>query len=60
MRLLMLTSYCEPEMISDTYLAKNRNEAFARAGIETVVYCPTPTRGITPEVRQQYSIARRK
>ena len=54
MRLLMLTSYCEPEMISDTYLAKNRNEAFARAGIETVVYCPTPTRGITPEVRKQY------
>ena len=60
MRLLMLVSYCEPELISSSYLGDNRNEAFARAGIETVVYCPTPTRGVTREVRQQYKKRRKE
>ena len=51
---LQLTCYCEPEQISSSYLVDNRSEAFARAGIETIVYCPTPTRGVTREVRQEY------
>ena len=60
MRLLQLTCYCEPEQISSSYLIDDRNEAFARAGIETVVYAPTPTRGVTEEVRLEYKRRRRE
>lgn len=54
MRLLILTSYCEPEQIAGSHLAANRNKAFVAAGIETVIYTPMPTRGISKEVRAAY------
>ena len=54
MRLLQLLCYCEPEITSSSYLIDDRNEAFARAGIEAVAYAPTPTRGITRETRKEY------
>ena len=60
MRLLQLTSYCAPEQISSSYLIDNRNEAFAQAGIKTIVYTPTPTRGVTEEIRQEYKRRRKE
>ena len=54
MRILKLPAYCSPERISSSHLSEDLSEAYAAAGFETVLYCPTPTRGITPEVRRQY------
>ena len=54
MKILFLPAYFHPEHAASPYLAKNRNEAFADAGFEMVVYTPLPTRGISDEVRNQY------
>lgn len=54
MKLLHLLCYCEPEITSSSYLIGDRNEAFAREGIETIVYAPTPTRGVSKETRKEY------
>ncbi len=60
MKLLMLTCYYEPEQAASYYLTDNLNEAFASAGIESVVYTPTPTRGISKEVRTKYKRRKRE
>lgn len=54
MRLLFLTTYCEPELFPSSYLIDNCNEAFVKAGMEIITYTPTPTRGVTQEQRQEY------
>lgn len=51
----MLASYYYPEQAASPYLADNRREAFAEAGFDMVLYTPVPTRGITEEVRREYS-----
>ena len=53
-RLLMLTTYCEPELFPSSYLIGHCNEALARAGVEIVAYTPMPTRGVTSGQRQEY------
>ena len=54
MKILFLTAYFFPEQAASPYLGENRNEAFADAGFDMVVYTPIPTRGITNEIRQEY------
>ena len=54
MKLLKLSSYYAPELISSTHLSKDLEEAYLDAGFTIDVYCPTPTRGISKEVRKQY------
>lgn len=54
MRVLFLTSYFPPEHAASPYLANNRYEALAKSGFEMVVYTPMPTRGVSPDVRNQY------
>ena len=54
MRILFLTAYFHPEQAASPYLGENRNQAFADAGYDMVVYTPTPTRGISENVRQEY------
>lgn len=54
MRILSLTAYFPPEAYSSSYLGTDRNAAFTKAGHEVVIYTPTPTRGISDEVRQEY------
>ncbi len=53
-RILFLPAYFHPEHAASSYLAYNRYEKIASEGIKMEVYCPTPTRGITSEVRKQY------
>ena len=50
----MLSNYYKPEKAASPYLGENRREAFAEAGFEMVFYTPVPTRGISPEVREEY------
>lgn len=54
MKILKLSPYYAPERISSSHLSQDLEEAYIAAGFETEVYCPTPTRGITAEVREQY------
>lgn len=54
MKILFLAAYFHPEQAASPYLGENRNQAFADAGYNMVVYTPIPTRGITEDVRQEY------
>lgn len=54
MRILYLSAYFHPEVTASYYLSDNRNQAFADKGYEMVVYTPTPTRGISKEIRAEY------
>ena len=54
MKILFLTAYFHPEQAASPYLGENRNQTFADAGYDMVVYTPTPTRGISENVRQEY------
>lgn len=54
MKVLFLPAYFEPELAASGYLSTNRNEAFAAAGFDMLVYTPVPTRGVSEEVRKIY------
>lgn len=54
MRILELPAYFYPEIMSSSHLDDSLREALANAGIEMVIYCPTPTRSITLEIRKEY------
>lgn len=54
MRILKLPPYCAPEVISSSHLAWDLNEELVRAGHIIENYAPTPTRGISKEVRKKY------
>ena len=54
MKILELPAYFYPESMSSSHLDDNLHEAIAEAGIDMAIYCPTPTRGITEEVRKKY------
>lgn len=54
MKILEFSAYFYPEQYASSYLWQNVSEAFAREGIERIVLCPTPCRGISEEKRQEY------
>ncbi len=54
MKLLFLPSYFYPEKAASSYLGVNRFQAYAKEGFGMVVYAPMPSRGISPEVREEY------
>ena len=55
MKILYLPAYFTPETAASAYLNENRNQAFADAGIESLLYVPTPCRGISIEMRKEFS-----
>ena len=52
--ILELSPYFFPEQISSTHLAEDLNEALYAEGFCIENYVPTPTRGVSDEVREQY------
>lgn len=54
LKVLRLSSYCYPEQIASSHLAKDMNEAYEKAGIVCEIHTPTPTRGIDKETRKKY------
>lgn len=54
MKILELPAYFYPERMSSSHLDDQLREAFAHAGIDMAIYCPTPTRNITAEERRTY------
>lgn len=53
MKLLKLSSYYIPENVSSSHLSRDLEDAYLDAGFTIDVYCPTPTRGISAEVREK-------
>ena len=54
MKLLYLPTYFSPEHAASSYLVINRVQAFAESGMDVEIHVPTPTRGVTAEVRAEY------
>lgn len=54
MKILFLTAYFHPERAASPHLGENRNQAFADAGYDMLLYTPMPSRGISDEVRNEY------
>lgn len=54
MKILKLSPYCDPEQVSSSHLTTDLNEAFVAAGFTIENYAPTPTRGVSKEVRDKY------
>ena len=54
MKILKLPAYYAPESVSSSHLIGDLEEAYISAGFEIDVYAPTPTRGVSLEVRNQY------
>lgn len=54
MKILFFPAYFTPEHVASSYLGKNRNQAFADAGFEMLLYSPIPTRGVNDEIRKEY------
>ena len=54
MKILRLPAYFEPEQVASTHLWHDFSETVAKVGIETVVYTPVPSRGVSNEIRKEY------
>ena len=54
MRVLRLPAYYPPEQAASSYLWSNIIDHFIQCGHEVDIYAPTPTRGVSLEVRAEY------
>lgn len=54
MRMLRLRAYYEPEQTAAAHLDRNLSEALAENKVFCVNYTPTPTRGVSKDVYQEY------
>ena len=54
MKILRTPAYFYPELVSSSHLENDRLEAFAKGGIEVIVYTATPTRGIDEETYKKF------
>ena len=54
MKILAPYAYFAPEQVASSYLWQNLHEDFAKAGMVCIIYVPTPTRGVTVDIRKTY------
>lgn len=54
MRILRLRAYYDPEITAGIHLDHDLSEAFMNNDIYYISYTPSPTRGVTKEVREAY------
>lgn len=54
MNLLFLDSYFEPETIAYTHLEKDLIEGLVKGNNRIQIICPTPTRGVSEQIREEY------
>ncbi|MCF2660329.1 glycosyltransferase family 4 protein [Parabacteroides distasonis] len=52
-------AYFSPERAASSYLWDNLHEDLAKAGIECYMYVPTPTRGVSDDIRKIYKTEKR-
>lgn len=55
MRILLLPPYFKPEQMASSHLNDHRYCAFSQMGYKMLLYTPTPTRGVSDEMRAEYS-----
>lgn len=55
MRILFLPAYYYPEHAASSYLGDDLRKALCDNGADVLLYAPTPSRGVSKEVRQSYS-----
>lgn len=60
MHLLYFVQYFPPEKASGLPIVTNMIEGFAEHGWDVDVFIPTPTRGVTDEVRKEYAKKRKE
>ena len=60
MNILILKSYYEPEIAAGIVLDTNTAEDLAKKGHAVHLYTPTPTRGISQEVRENTPLEEEK
>ena len=54
MRVLTFSAYYTPELAASMYITEDIYESMVKAGNDVVLYAPTPTRGISNEMRKAY------
>src|SRR5690606_26501234 len=54
MNILLLKAYYNPESAASQYLTDNLLEDFANENVYMTLYVPSPTRGVSDEVRRLY------
>ncbi len=54
MKILKLSPYYYPEQVSSSHLSDDLEEALVKEGMDIEIYAPTPTRGISDDVRNKY------
>lgn len=55
MKILLLPPYFKPEQMASSHLNDHRYFAFSQMGYKMLLYTPTPTRGVSDEMRAEYS-----
>ena len=55
MKILTFSAYFTPEIAASMYLTENLLEGMCKAGHDVELFVPTPTRGISLEIRAEYS-----
>ena len=55
MKILLLPPYFKPEQMASSHLNDHRYCAFSEMGYRMLLYTPTPTRGVSDEIRAEYS-----
>lgn len=58
MKILFLPAYFHPEAAASSYLGDNLREALCAKGCAIEIYVPTPSRGVSADVRKEYLHAR--
>ena len=54
MKILKIPPYYAPELISSSHLTDDLEKAYVAAGHTIEIYAPTPSRGVSDEVREEY------
>lgn len=54
MKVLSFNAYYTPEFAASLFLEEDIAEGFAKAGLDNEMYVPTPSRGVSDEVRAAY------
>lgn len=55
MKILHLPAYFQPEQAASSYLIDNIYQAISDEGMEIIVHTPVPTRGLSLDVKEEYS-----
>lgn len=59
MKVLYLNAYFYPEDLASSYLGHNVREALANSNVDIVLYAPTPSRGVSEQIRKEYSTSKK-